>query len=58
MEVFPIRKKFHSKMDKYSWTYPTENMADYPVCFTILNNIISYNPNPNMAVPFLLVPLH
>ena len=35
-----------------------KNMADYPVCFTILNNIISSNPNPNMAVPFLLVPLY
>ena len=27
-------------------------MADSPVCFTIIFNIIDYNPNPHMVVPF------
>ena len=33
-------------------------MDDYPVWFIMLTNNISSNTNPNMVVPFLLVPLH
>ena len=34
-----------------------ESMADYPVCFTMITNIISSYPSPHMVVPFVLVPL-
>ena len=35
-----------------------DTMADSPVCFTIINNFMTYNPSPHMVVPFILVLLH
>ena len=35
-----------------------DNMADSPVCFTIITNNITSNPIPHTVVPFLLVLLH
>ena len=35
-----------------------DTMADSPVWFIMITNIIYYNPIPHMVVPFLLVPIH
>ena len=35
-----------------------DTMYYSPVLFTMLANNLSFNPSPNMVVPFLLVPLY
>ena len=58
MDVFPIRSKFQSKLDKYSWKSLLDTMSNSPAWFTMITNIIYSNTKPHTMVPFILVPIH
>ena len=51
-EVSPIRSKFQSKLDKYSWIFLLDPMVESSVCFTVIATIITSNPNPHVFFHF------
>ena len=58
MEVSLSEGNFSPSGRNTLWHVLLDTIADSPVLFKIINIIVSSNPIPHMAVPFILVLIH